>query len=721
MIAGGERTTLLREAQRELTEAKRVDPRDPRTALDLSQLYRLAGDLDAAAKHAMSAASVEPVRGPASRALAAILVEQGRKALDANAWDQATGLASAASKADPLAAAADLLAGDVANARQDLNAALAAYARAHEKSPADPGIRAALAACHRQRGAAFFLAQQMRPRPKAAADGTPADPAKVAAHDAWFEKNVRGAAREYQQAIELEPDGPFADDDREKLAHLRGLDPATSGANLAAARALFEQGEALRRDARPEEALVRYQEAATAYPEFVFAWLRVAELAARLGRDHDLVGIQAVDRLRALDRERAYPEVDLYAAEILVRIGREAAGDAARQDVVATAAAQARVALDRFVAGAEATGKPTERGGREPRTGQGPQGAVGLAPHARTGPRAPDGPEAPTGPTPSRRAGRPPRPAAGRGRPPRSAAARTARRRCPRRATRPPARRRTAPADGDRGRRARGRPRAGVPPAVAPDRPGPVDGGRDAPSRPRPTGRRRRRRRPVRRRRGHAARDARRRGAGRRRRRPRRSRAGPGPAPRRRRRNGLARRGARGRPRRDARGAGRPCGRALAHHPRQRRRRAPRGPAPRTVHTTRRRGRQGERPRAPARGPPARDGDGGARRPRPVDPRGPRHRPGPPVARRRARRGAAGDVARGPGRRLPRRRSSRSSTPPARAGRASGRVPCGRRRRPRPPPRSRSSARDPTGAPVPGSGSARGLLICGRWPASASS
>jgi len=361
MIAGGERTTLLREAQRELTEAQRVDRRDPRTALDLSQLYRLAGDLDAAAKHAVSAASVEPVRGPASRALAAILVEQGRKALDANAWDRATGLAAAASKADPRAAAADLLAGDVANARQDLNAALAAYARAHEKSPADPGIRAALAACHRQRGAAFFLAQQMRPRPKAAADGTPPDPAKLAAYDAWFEKNVRGAAGEYRQAVELEPDGPFADDDREKLAHLRGLDPATSGASLAAARALFEQGEALRRDARPEEALVRYQEAAVAYPEFVFAWLRIAELAAQLGRDHDLVGIQAVDRLRALDRERAYPEVDLYAAEILVRIGREAAGDAARKDVVAAAAAQARVALERFVAALEAVPKPTER------------------------------------------------------------------------------------------------------------------------------------------------------------------------------------------------------------------------------------------------------------------------------------------------------------------------------------------------------------------------
>ncbi|MFO0934082.1 MAG: hypothetical protein U1E39_15450 [Planctomycetota bacterium] len=359
-LSGGERTTLLREAQRELTEA-RVDPRDPRTSLDLSQLYRLAGDLEAAAKHAVSAASVEPVRGPASRALAAILVEQGRKALDGNEWDRAATQAALALKADPLAAAADQLLGDVATARQDLNGALKAYAAAHEKAPADAGIRSALAACRRQRGSAFFLAHQMRPRPRPAADGTPPDPARVAAYDEWFEKNVRGAADEYREALALEPDGPYADDDREKLANLVAMDPKASGESLAAARRLFEQGETLRRDGRPEEALLRYRDAVATFPDFVFGWLRIAELAAQLGSDHDLTGIQAVDRLRALDRDHDYPEVDLFAAAILVRLWREATPDPARKEVATTAAAQARTALRRYADAVKALKKPTER------------------------------------------------------------------------------------------------------------------------------------------------------------------------------------------------------------------------------------------------------------------------------------------------------------------------------------------------------------------------
>ncbi|MBL9086921.1 MAG: hypothetical protein JNM10_07235, partial [Planctomycetia bacterium] len=360
-LSGGERTTLLREAQRELTEARRVDPRDPRTALDLSQLYRIAGDLEAAAKHAVSAASVEPVRGPASRALAAILVEQGRKALDGNEWERSSALAVAAGKADPMAAAADHLLGDIAIARQDLNGALKAYAAAHEKAPADAGIRSALAACRRQRGSAFFLAHQLRPRPKPAADGTPPDPARLAAYDEWFEKNVRGAADEYRAALALEPDGPYADDDREKLANLVAMDPKASGESLAAARRLFEQGETLRRDGRPEEALLRYRDAVATFPDFVFGWLRIAELSAQLGSDHDLSGMQAIERLRSLDRARDYPEVDLFSAAILVRLWREAAPDPARKDVAASAATQARTALARYTAAVKALAKPTER------------------------------------------------------------------------------------------------------------------------------------------------------------------------------------------------------------------------------------------------------------------------------------------------------------------------------------------------------------------------
>lgn len=348
MLAGGERTTLLREAQRELNDARRIDPRDPRTALDLSQLYRLAGDLDAAAKHAMSAASVEPVRGPASRALAAILVEQGRRALEGNAWDKAASYAALATKADPALAAADHLAGDVAMARRDLNAALDAYARGLEKAPHDAAVTGAKAACHRQRGAAFFLWLQRYPRPKPGPDGAAPDPARLAAWDETLRKNVRGAVREYEAAVELEPDGPGAADDRQKIENLRALDPEAAGSTLTKARALLEEGEGLRREDRLEEAMARYQEAAQTHPDLVFAWLRVAELAVRLGRDHDLAGIAAVQRLRALGADADYPEVDLYLAELNVRIAGEALEGTPRPAVARAAAAQATAALTRY-------------------------------------------------------------------------------------------------------------------------------------------------------------------------------------------------------------------------------------------------------------------------------------------------------------------------------------------------------------------------------------
>lgn len=388
MLLGGDRTMLLREAQRELTEARRVDPRDPRTALDYSQLYRLAGDLEQATKHAISAASVEPVRGPARRALAAILVEQGRKALERNDTGEAMRRAVEARRADPEAAGPDQLVGDVAMGKGDLAEALKAYEAAARKAPADDAVREALAACHRQRGAAFFLARQLRPKPGPGPDGAPPDPKKVAAWEAWFLPNLRGAMREYESALALEPDGPQAAEDERRLETLRSMDPEAKERSVAAARAAFEAGEAARRDDRLEDALLRYRDAADAYPPFFPAWLRIAEMAVRLGSEHDLVGMAAVDRLRALDRDRAYPEVDLYAAEFAVRIHAEARLDPRRRDVEAAAAGQARAALSRYEA---AVATLSDAGERE---------AVGLQRAAQLRARldAPPGPLVPGAP-----------------------------------------------------------------------------------------------------------------------------------------------------------------------------------------------------------------------------------------------------------------------------------------------------------------------------------
>ncbi len=171
MLRGGSRGPLLQQAQTALLRAKELDPRDPRTSLDLSQLYRLAGDLETAARYALLASSYEPIPGSASRALAAILVEQGRKALEARELEKATGLAGNASVADPRGAAPHVLEGDVWLERQELDKALACYRRARELEPASAEAIHALAECHRRRGGAYFLctSSATRGRPRATA------------------------------------------------------------------------------------------------------------------------------------------------------------------------------------------------------------------------------------------------------------------------------------------------------------------------------------------------------------------------------------------------------------------------------------------------------------------------------------------------------------------------------------------------------------------------
>jgi hypothetical protein len=104
-LAGGDRRTLLTQALVELQKAQAIDPRDPRTALDQSQLHRLAGNLEAAAKFAMAAASVEPLPGPASRALPAILVARARREHQAGRAKEAKALAATARLYDPGSAA----------------------------------------------------------------------------------------------------------------------------------------------------------------------------------------------------------------------------------------------------------------------------------------------------------------------------------------------------------------------------------------------------------------------------------------------------------------------------------------------------------------------------------------------------------------------------------------------------------------------------------------
>ncbi len=318
MLRGGSRGPLLEQAQAALIRAKELDPRDPRTSLDLSQLYRLAGDLETAARYALLASSYEPIPGDASRALAAILVEQGRKALEARELDKATGLASSAAVADPRGAAPYVLEGDVWLERQELDKALASYRRARELEPASAEAIRALAECHRRRGGAYFLYKLRYPRP-AAREGMEPDP-KVLAD--WEQKHalaVRQALSDLEAALRLEPDGEEAESTRQRMEQVRRLDPDAPRRTREAALAAFDVGEGFRRAGKKADALFAYRESAAAWSQLLPAWMRIAEMGLDLGREHDGEVLHALEMVRDLDSQGEFVETDLYAGRVWAR------------------------------------------------------------------------------------------------------------------------------------------------------------------------------------------------------------------------------------------------------------------------------------------------------------------------------------------------------------------------------------------------------------------
>lgn len=350
MLQGGARTMLLEQAREALSRAKEIDPRDPRTALDMSQLYRLAGDLETAARNALQAASVEPIPGPAAKAFAAIRVEQGRKALESHELEKATAWAKEASEADKASAAPWLLDGDVALAMQDLARALRSFERAREVEPASVAASRALADCHRRRGGAYFAWKMRYPAPKAV-KGVAPDPKAVEDWNRTNLKNLRQAILEFEASLRLEPSGIDADTSRERIEQLRRDDPERRKLDMTAAQEAFEAGEKARRADKAFDALERYREAVAARSEFLPAWMRIAEMSIALGSEHDVEGLRAIEMLRDLDPDRAYPEPDLYAGEIWSRRAKAKgpdAGDAARR---------ARAALERFVAAVGGAGE----------------------------------------------------------------------------------------------------------------------------------------------------------------------------------------------------------------------------------------------------------------------------------------------------------------------------------------------------------------------------
>jgi tetratricopeptide (TPR) repeat protein len=348
-LEGGDRTSLLTQALALLAEARRLDERDPRVALDLSSAYRLAGRLTDAYVWAVRAAALEATPGEAARVVAALLVGRGRKALEGGDAKSALEDARRARAWDPASAAPDLLEGDVHRARRpaDYDRALAAYQTARDKEPTNGEVARALAEAHRLRGLAYYPWLARFPRPKGADGGEPS-PEALRAWEEAVEPRRRAATAEFEAALRLDPEGEHAESVREHVERLRGTDPEARRRDVLEAQERFREGERLRAEGRRADALDAYRRAAELFPDSVPPQMRIAEIGVELGEPAEREALRALDVVRDLDVDRRYPEADLLRAR--VHYARWRRGGPEEE------AATARRGAERFLAAAGARG-----------------------------------------------------------------------------------------------------------------------------------------------------------------------------------------------------------------------------------------------------------------------------------------------------------------------------------------------------------------------------
>jgi hypothetical protein len=152
--------SLLEEARVALHKATEIDPRDPRTALDASQVRRLSGDRRGALALARRARTFEIVPGgPAAQMVAALLLADGNDAVDAGDAAKARKLAEAARRESPGAAGPWLLEARIELERErDETKALIAAMRAKELEPGSLEVDRILSRIHYTLGSKGRLA-----------------------------------------------------------------------------------------------------------------------------------------------------------------------------------------------------------------------------------------------------------------------------------------------------------------------------------------------------------------------------------------------------------------------------------------------------------------------------------------------------------------------------------------------------------------------------------
>jgi tetratricopeptide (TPR) repeat protein len=357
-IAGGDSSVLLPQAESALRRAKALDPNDGATLLDLSQAARVAGDLTTATKYAMQASAHEAVRGPAHKALAALVTQKGRKALEAHEPEKAIALAKTARLADPASAAPDLLEGDAWVETHDderFLKALERYRAAREREPASKEVATTLARFYRVRGAAWLTAAPPKPKGR---DGGPPSADVLAKWQAAMAGRRANAIRDREEALRLDPDGPEAAATREALADLKATEPEAQRAAVQAAERLYTEGVALQQDGKTVDAFERLEEATAAWPSHLKAHVRAAEVGISLGATYDIRVLRHLEAARELDGEGRYSRVHFYFGQVFFRRFKGAKDDAAKTE----AAEFCRKSLERYLGPARAAGAAEAKG-----------------------------------------------------------------------------------------------------------------------------------------------------------------------------------------------------------------------------------------------------------------------------------------------------------------------------------------------------------------------
>jgi len=275
---------LVKEASRALTRATDLDPRDARTALDASQLARVAGDLGSALKHAERARAQESRRGgPASRMLSDLHIALGYQALKGGEVERARQSLLAARRVDPKRAGSWILEGELAlksTARDRFVRAFDLARKAKELEPYDPGANKLMARCHKGSSTTALLQMGRYQDPPADAKGW--DEARRARLRKARDRFRRQAIHDLEMALLLDPLAEDADDTRRTVKRLKEASPISQAERQARARAAYDKGLKLQVDTQYVDALYAFYEAVDQSPNWTRAHGRLLQVAAYL-------------------------------------------------------------------------------------------------------------------------------------------------------------------------------------------------------------------------------------------------------------------------------------------------------------------------------------------------------------------------------------------------------------------------------------------------------